>query len=163
MTALAAIRADSVNFPLFLHVLGAMLLVGMLLFVASAIVIGWRRGDAVQATALTRLGLKTLLYGVFPSYLLMRISAEWTFSEEFGDLPKPAKDAVEDSAWVGIGYVTADAGALLILISLVLAGIGLVRLRRGSGIGFGRAVGIISVLLLAAYVVAVWAMTTKPD
>jgi hypothetical protein len=163
MSALAAIRSDSVNFPLFLHVLGAMLLVGMLLFVGSAILLGWRRDDAEQATALTRLGLKGVLFGVLPAYIVMRIGAEWTFTEEFGDLPKPAKDAVEDTTWVGLGYLTADAGALLILISLVLAGIGLVRMRRGSGLGLGRAVGVISVLLLAAYVVAVWAMTTKPD
>ena len=36
-------------------------------------------------------------------------------------------------------------------------------LRSGSGgVGFGRAVGIICILLLAAYIVAVWAMTAKP-
>jgi hypothetical protein len=163
MTALAAIRADEVNFPLFLHVLGAMLLVGLLLAVASAIIVGWERSDPAQAAALTRLGLQTLLYGVFPSYLLMRIGAQWTESKEFGDLPKPAKDAIEDSAWLGIGYITADLGALLILVCMILSGIGLVRMRRGGGVGLGRAVGIIAVLLLAAYVVAVWAMTTKPD
>ena len=159
----AAIRPDDINFPLFLHVLGAMLLVGLLLAVAAAIVIGWRRADPAEAHGLTRFGLRTLLMGVVPAYILMRLTAEWTFSEEFGDLPEPAKKAVEDSAWVGIGYVTADLGALLILITIVLSVIALRRLRKGSGLGLGRAVGIISVLLLAAYVVAVWAMTTKPD
>ena len=156
MTALAAIRADSVNFPLFLHVLGAMLLIGTLLAIACAIVIGWRRADPLEAGALTRFGLWTLLAGVFPSYVLMRVGAQWTESEE--NLPKE----VEDSAWLGIGYVTADLGAVLIIVSIVLAIIGLRRLRSGKGLGLGRAVGIISVLLLAAYVVAVWAMTTKP-
>ena len=163
MTTLLAIRADEVNFPLFLHVLGAMLLVGTLLAVASAIFLGWRRTDPDKSVALTRFGLWTLIAGVFPSYLLMRIGAEWTFVEEFGDLEGPAKEAVEDSAWVGLGYITADAGALLIVISIVLAIIGLRRTRRGGGTGLGRAVGIISVLLLAAYVIAVWAMTTKPN
>jgi len=163
MSALAAIRPDSVNFPLFLHVLGAMLLVGLLLAVASAILLGWRRADPGEAAGLTRFGLWTLIAGVFPSYVLMRIGAEWTYSEEFGDLTGAAEEAVEDSAWVGIGYITADAGALLILISIVLSIIGLRRLRAGKGIGLGRAVGIISVLLLAAYVVAVWAMTVKLD
>ncbi len=162
MTTLAAIRPDSVNFPLFLHVLGAMLLVGLLLAVACAIFIGWRRDDPETAVGLTRMGLWTLILGVFPSFLLMRIAAQWTESEEFGDLEGAAKEAVEDSTWLGIGYTTADLGGVLILISIVLAIIGLRRTRQGGGIGLGRAVGIISVLLLAAYVVAVWAMTTKP-
>ena len=155
MTTLLAIRPDEVNFPLFLHVLGAMLLVGTLLAVASAIFLGWRRADPLEAGALTRFALWTLIAGVFPSYVLMRIGAQWTESEEgLGDAKL---------AWIDIGYITADLGAVLTLISIVLSIIGLRRLRAGRGLGLGRAVGIISVLLLVAYVVAVWAMTTKPD
>jgi hypothetical protein len=157
VTVLAAIRPDSVNFPLFLHVLGAMLLVGTLLAVATAIVLGWRRADALEVQALTRFGLLTLLLGVLPSYILMRVGAQWTESRE--NLPKP----IEDSAWMAIGYITADAGALLVIVSIVLSAIGLRRLKHGGGAGFGRAVGVISLILLAAYVVAVWAMTAKPD
>ena len=156
---LAAIRADSVNLPLLLHVLGAMLLVGMLFGVGVAIVAARRRADDAEAVGLTRFALRTVLLGVFPAYLLMRIGAEWTASEE--NLP----EEVEDSAWIGIGYITADVGALLILISMILSALGLHRLRKGRGTsrGFGQAVGVISLLLVAAYVVAVWAMTTKPD
>ena len=55
-------------------------------------------------------------------------------------------------------YITADLGAILIILSAL----GLRRLQRGSGIRFGRAAGLISILLLAAYLVAVWAMTAKP-
>lgn len=157
MSTLAAIRADAVNFPLFLHVLGAMALVGTLLAVASGIVLGWRRADAAQAVGLTRFGLWTLVLGVLPAYVVMRIGAQWTESREH--LP----DEIEDSAWLGIGYISADIGALLILVSIVLAIIGLRRLRDGRGLALGRAVGVISTLLLAAYVVAVWAMTTKPS
>ena len=156
MTTLLAIRADAVDFPLFLHVLGAMALVGTLLAVASAIFLGWRRTEPDRSVALTRFGLWTLIAGVLPAYVLMRIGAQWTEAEE--NLP----EEVEDSAWLGIGYITADLGALLIIVSIVLAIIGLRRTRSGGGTGLGRAVGIISVLLLAAYVVAVWAMTTKP-
>lgn len=163
MTILPAIRPDSVNFPLFLHVLGAMLLVGTLLAVASAIVLGWRRDDPERSAGLTRFGLWTLIAGVLPSYVLMRIGAQWVESEEFGELEGAAKEAVEDSAWIGIGYITADLGALLIIVSIILSIIGLRRLRAGRGVGLGRAVGVISVLLLAAYVVAIWAMTVKPD
>ena len=155
MSVLAAIRPDDVNLPLTLHVLGAGLLVGTLLAVATAILLGWTR--EADAVALTRLGLKTLLLGVFPAYLVMRIGAQWTEAAE--DLP----EVVEDSAWLGIGYITADVGALLILISMILSGIGLRKLRGGGGLGLGRAVGVISLILLAAYVVAVWAMAGKPD
>jgi hypothetical protein len=155
MTTLAAIRPGSINFPLFLHVLGAMALVGLLLAVSSAILIGWRR-DQADAVALTRAGLWILLLGVVPAYIVMRVGAQWTESREFGD-------NAPDSAWLGIGYTTSDGGAVLILVSIVLSIFGLRRTRTGSGTGLGRIVGVISVLLVAAYVVAVWAMTTKPS
>jgi hypothetical protein len=155
MSFLAAIRADQVNFPLFLHVLGAMLLVGTLLAVATAITLDWRRPGG--APGFTRLGLRTLLLGVVPAYVLMRIGAQWTEAEE--NLP----EAVEESAWLTIGYITADAGALLILVSVVLSAFGLRQLRSGGGRALARTVGVISIVLLAAYVVAVWAMSVKPD
>ncbi len=141
------------DLPLFLHVLGAMLLVGSLSFVGIAILLGWRRSE--RAAELTRLALRAIPYGVLPAYVVMRIGAQWTEAEQ--DYPEDF-----DPAWIGIGYITADAGALLLLVSLVLAGIGLRKLRAGGGIGLGRAVGIISLVLVAAYVVAVWAMTAKP-
>jgi len=154
MSVLAAIRADDVNLPLFLHVLGAMLLVGTLFVVAAATVIGWRRSS--DAVGLTRFSLRTLLIGVLPSYILMRVGAQWTEAKQ--DYPDDF-----DPAWLGIGYVTADIGALLILVSIILSALGLRRLRSGSGLRFGRAVGGISTLLLVAYLVAVWAMTAKPS
>ena len=43
MDVLASIRPDSWNFPLFLHVLGAMVLVGGLL--AGAVCLAFARGD----------------------------------------------------------------------------------------------------------------------
>ena len=150
---LAAIRPDSVNFPLFLHVLGAMLLVGALFAVGLATVLGWRRQE--HALGLTRFGLRTLLLGVFPAYVVMRVGGQWTEAE--ADYPESY-----EPAWIGIGYITADVGALLILISIVLSAIGLRKTRAGGGVRFGRIVGVSSLLLLAAYLVAVWAMTAKP-
>jgi hypothetical protein len=150
-----ATRPDSADFPLFLHVLGAMLLVGSLFAVAAAILIGWRRTDPVDATGITRLGLWTLLIGVVPSFVLMRVAAQWVVSEEGLDEDEPT--------WVEIGYITTEPAILVLLVAIVLSIIGLLRLRRGSGLGLGRAVGIISTVLLAVYVFAVWAMTTKPD
>jgi hypothetical protein len=153
LDVLAAIRPDSVNLPLFLHVLGAMLLVGALALAATAILIGWRGSG--RAVELTRFGLRAIPWGVLPAYVLMRVGAQWTEVEQ--DYPDEFS-----AAWIDVGYITADAGALLLLVSLVLAGLGLRRLRSGGGLGLGRAAGVISVVLLAAYVVAVWAMTAKP-
>ena len=50
----------------------------------------------------------------------------------------------------------------MLLISLILAGIGVRKQRRGGGTGLLRASLIISVVLLAAYIVAIWAMGAKP-
>ena len=151
MTVLAAIRPDSWNFPLFLHVLGAMILVGGTLTAAAALV--FAHGES----ALLRLGYWSLLAVALPGYIVMRIGAEWTYSKEGLD------DAPDDPAWVGIGYIVADAGALLLLIALVVGGIGVYRLRSDRGSGLLKASLGISVLLLAAYVVAIWAMGAKPD
>jgi hypothetical protein len=153
MTAvLAAIRPDSWNYVLLLHVFGAMLLVGATL--TSAAALGFARGDARTL----RLGYWTLLVVGLPAYVLMRIGAEWMavkegFDEE--DAPEPA--------WLAIGYIVADIGLLLFVVALVTGGIGIRRLRGGKGSGLLKATMVLSVVLLAAYVVAVWAMAGKPD
>jgi hypothetical protein len=154
----ADLRPGEVDFPLFLHVLGAMLLVGTLLAVATAIVAGRRRADQADAQALTRFGLWTLVLGVLPSFVLMRLGALWT--ESRADLP----EEVEGATWMDIGYLTADGGEVLVIVAVALSIIALRRMRRGGGgAGLGRAVGVIALILLAAYVVAVWAMSAKPD
>jgi hypothetical protein len=153
--ALAAIRTAHTGIPLFVHVLGAMMLVGTLIFVASAILYGWGREDPAEEAALTRHGLRAVFYGVLPAYVVMRVGAQWM--ESAVDFPSDYSPV-----WLDVGYITADAGALLILVSLILAGIGLRRLRGGRGIGLARAVGVIAFVLICAYVVAVWAMAGKP-
>ena len=66
-------------------------------------------------------------------------------------------------AWIGIGYITADLGGLLLIIALILGGIGLRRARKGGGgAGLLKATGVIATLLVAVYIVAVWAMGGKP-
>jgi hypothetical protein len=156
MTVLGLIRADEVNFPLLLHVLGAMLLVGGLTGAVTAFLLGWRRDSAT----LSRLGFWSLLAVAFPSWWLMRIAGQWTGSREgLGDLD-------EDPTWLGIGYITAEAGGLLLLVSIVLTGIGVRRLRRADAPGPSTLVrigAVLTTIVLAAYLVAVWAMTVKPD
>jgi hypothetical protein len=156
VSVVASIRPGDVNLALFVHVLGAMLLVGTLLASSSALLIAWRRADPGEAAALTRFGLRTLLIGVLPAYVVMRVGAQWVQSQE--NLP----DDFEPT-WLTVGFITADGGALLLIISTVLSAIGLRRQRFGRGEGFGRAVAVIATLLLAAYVVAAWAMSAKPE
>ena len=151
MSALASIRPDEWNFPLFLHVLGAMILVGGTLTAASALV--FARGDA----RLLRLGYWSLLAVGLPGWVLMYLGAKWIYSKEGLD------EAPIDSAWTAIGFVVAEASGLLFLISLILVGVGERRLRSGRGTGLLKATMPISLVLLAAYVVAVWAMSAKPD
>jgi hypothetical protein len=148
------VRPGDVEFPLFLHVLGAMILVGGVL--AGAAALAFARGEE----GVLRLGYRALLVLALPGWILMRIGAEWVYSEEgWDDLP----EGVDEPAWLGIGYIIADLSGLLLLISLIVGGIGVRRLRRGGGGGLLKTSMIISLVLLAAYIVAVWAMSGKPD
>jgi hypothetical protein len=107
-----------------------------------------------------RLGYRALLLIALPGWILMRIGAEWVYSEEgWDDLPED----VDEPAWLGIGYIISDLSGLLLLISLIVGGIGVRRLRQGSGGGLLKTSMIISLVLLVAYVVAIWAMSGKPD
>jgi hypothetical protein len=151
-TVLALSRPAEWNFPLFVHVLGAMVLVGALLTAVSAM--AFARGDARYL----RLGYWTLLAVGLPAYIVMRIGAEWIADKEgLNDEGAP------EPAWLGIGYIVADVGALLILISLILGGVGVRRLGDGKGAGLLKATMILALIVLAAAVVAVWAMSGKPE
>ena len=149
---LAAIRPDSVSIALFVHVLGAMTLVGGLVTAATALAFGWR--DASERYL--RFGYRSLLFIALPGWIVMRIGAQWTESRE--NLPDDF-----DPAWLGIGYVTADLGGAVLLLTLILGGIGVRRLRGGGGAGLLKASTVLAVVLVAAYLVAVWAMSGKPS
>jgi hypothetical protein len=153
MSVLAAVRPDEQLFPLFLHVLGAMILVAGLLAGAGALV--FARGDVGSL----RLGYWSLLAISLPGWILMRIGAQWIYSEQgWDDLPEG-----EEPTWLGIGYTVADLGGLVLLVSLFAGGVGVYRLRDGKGTGLLKATLALGLILLAAYVVAVWAMSGKPD
>jgi hypothetical protein len=144
---------------LFLHVLGAMILVGGLVTAVSAYVLGWVRQTPVAAAAFSRIGFRALLLAALPGWILMRVGAEWIYSEEGWTDVDPVP------SWLDIGAILADLGGLLLLVSLVLAGLGARRLR-SSGEGAStlvRGATVVSLVLLVAYVVAVWAMSAKPD
>ncbi len=142
MSALAAIRPDDVNLALFVHVLGAMVLVGSLVLVITAL-----------ASDNRRLAFRTLLLATIPSWIVMRVAAQWVLSEEGLDELDPAPN------WVDIGFITSEGSFLLLLIGTVCAGIGE---RRARGGGLRTATLVLVAISLAAYVVAIWAMTNKP-
>ncbi len=145
-------RGDSINIALLVHVLGAMVLVGGLVTAAGAAIIGWRD----EGAALRRFSYWTLLAVALPGYIIMRIGAEWVYSKEHLDsLP-------DDPTWIGIGYMTADGGLVLLLIALILGGIGMRKSRTGGGGGLLKASTVIATILVAAYVVTIWAMGAKP-
>jgi hypothetical protein len=155
---LAAIRPDSWNVALFVHVLGAMVAVGGLVLALTYLLAAWR-GDSARTF---RAGYRALLFGAVPGYLVMRVGAQWVLSKEgLDDLPS-------DPSWIGIGFGVADMGLLFLLIATITAGVGSRRAVADTGEAANRRVAGVRVaacltgLLLVAYVVAVWAMTTKP-
>ena len=153
---LAAIRPDSWNYALFLHVLGATVLVGALVTAGTAQVLSWRENR--DAAVFSRFAFRTLLFVGIPAYFAMRIGAEWIYSKEkWADVPN-------EPDWLGIGYITADLGGILLLVSVVLAGFGARRLARtdGGSTILARSAGVLVLVVLALYLIALWAMTAKP-
>jgi hypothetical protein len=146
-------RPHSWDLALIVHVAGAMLLVGGLITAAAAGIIGWKD----ESGALRRLSYWTLLTVAFPGWIVMRVGAEWIASKEGLDNLK------SDPTWLGIGMGTADGGGLLLLISLIVGGIGVRRMRNGGGNGLIKASSVIATVLVAVYVVTVWAMGAKPS
>jgi hypothetical protein len=152
VSVLAVIRPDSWFWPLFLHIAGSMVLVGALTLASVYLIASWRSGSV----ALIRTAYLSLFYAALPGYIVFRVGAEWIAD----------KEGLTDSnvAWIGIGYGVSDLGALLLIIALVIGGISVRRMNRGrtpAPIAARIVTGIVSVVLIA-YLVAVWAMTTKP-
>jgi hypothetical protein len=151
----AAERANDWDLAVFVHVLGAMILVGGAVTAAAMAVIGWRD----EGSDLRRRSVKTLLAVALPGWFIMRVGAEWAYATEGWD--KVADD--NEPAWIGIGYITADLGGLLLLIALILGWIGIRKDRQGGGGTLLRISGILSAVLVLIYVIAVWAMGGKPN
>jgi hypothetical protein len=131
-----------------------MLLVGSLVLTGTVLAGVWRDGSAER----TRLAFRTLLIAVIPSWLFTRV-----FAQILAD--KPDYKPFEDSAWIGIGYMTTEFGLLLLIGATVAAGVGSRRaLREGGAVGTsGKVAASLVWILTLLYVVAIWAMTTKPD
>ena len=148
IAVLASIRPDSWNFPLFLHVAGAAIFFGA---VTVAAVAQLSTGKVAEPDRLRRVAFWTLLIVGLPAYIVFRVGAEWIHSKEF-------PSGAEDPTWIGIGYGVSDLGALVFLVSLILAG---VAVRKPKG-WLSQTSGVLSVLLLIGLVIATWAMGAKP-
>ena len=92
--------------PLFLHVLGAMVLVGVVLSALILTLAGPELGR--------RRVFPTLLIAGIPAYLVMRVDAQWIYSSE-------GFSGHGDPTWIGIGFMAADIGALVLLVTIGVA------------------------------------------
>ena len=134
-------------FPLVLHVLGAMVLVGAMLAVFVLALAGRR---LPEVASLRRAAFWTLLIVAIPAWVLMRAAAQWIYSSE-------GFSGSGDPTWVGIGFGVADAGLLVLLVT---AGVAFWWKRAGKPLA-GGLVGGLSALYLALLTVAWLAMSGK--
>jgi hypothetical protein len=153
--ALVGGRSHGYDLAVFVHVAGAMILMGGLVTAAGAGIIGWRDPGG----GLRRLAALTLFAVALPGWIIMRVGAEWAYSKSVWD------DLADDlqPTWLGIGYIIADASGIILLVALILGGIGIRRARSGGGAGLLKASTVLAAVLIVAYVVAVWAMGGKPN
>jgi hypothetical protein len=133
--------------PLFLHVLGAMTLVGALLAVVLVSAVAWRRPDLA---VLRRAAWSGLIVVALPAYPAMRLAGQWIYSKEgfSGD---------DDPTWLGIGFGVGDLGLLLLLVTIGVA----FWWRRGAKPVAGRIVAVLSSVYLVLLAVAWLAMSGK--
>jgi hypothetical protein len=141
---LALVRPDSWNFPLFLHVLGAIAVTGATAAAfagaLSAARWPWLRGIVAR----------TLLLAVFPAWILMRFAGQWIDSKE--DIPG-------DPGWLGVGFIVGDAGLVLLVVAMILAA---VSVRKPERRWPNSTVAVLTGIYLAALLVAMFAMSGKP-
>src|SRR4051794_9869482 len=150
---LALVRPDSWNFPLFIHIAGAMALVASLIIAPYALRIARARGDQPAA----QFAFRVLWRFTLPAYVVMRVGAQLIQS----------KEKLEDNPpdWIGVGFAVSDFGLLLLLVALLLAGLTARKAKQGTSVAGAtqlRVATAITGILVVAYIVAIWAMTTKP-
>ena len=92
---LATVRPHSWDLALFVHVVGAMILMGGLVTAAGAGIVGWRD----TAGGLRRLSALTLFAVALPGWIVMRVGAEWVYSKEGWDnVPDKLQPSGSESA-----------------------------------------------------------------
>ena len=132
--------------PLFVHVLGAMVLFGAVLTTAIVSAVGWSKPEA----PLRRVAFWSLLAVAVPGYVAMRGGAQWVYSDE-------GWTGHGDPTWLGIGFAVADMGLLVLLLSIGFAW----WWRRSGKVVAGRIVAGLSLVYLVLLAIAWMAMTGK--
>jgi hypothetical protein len=136
------------NFRVFLHVLGAMVLVGGTAAVALLGVATRTRVD--HAALLSRLAFRTLLFVVVPAFIVMRVGAQLVVDKEYpGSTP----------GWVAVGFVVTEPGLIILIAIGVVA---FLSARKGGTGRLATAVAVLASIYVLALGVAMWAMTTRP-
>ena len=146
MNVIASFCGPNCDAPLFIHVLGATLLFGSLLAVTTVAYASLRIVE--HGPMLRRVAFVVMLAGVWPSYIVMRVGAQWVLSHEGLDKNTPN--------WVGVGFIVSDVGILILLILTLLGWLGLRRPKVGPWFAG------LAALYLVALGVAVFAMSAKP-
>ncbi|HKG44617.1 MAG TPA: hypothetical protein VKB10_10295 [Gaiellaceae bacterium] len=144
---LAILQPADGNLPLFLHVLGAVVVFGATGTVAIAGFAAQRRPEHRPLLASTV--ARTLLFGVLPAWILMRVGAEWIRSKEF-------TDGADEPGWLGVGYIVSDGSGVLLIVTGILAWIST---RRGRVL---LAVPILATICVIGFAAAWVAMSGKP-
>ncbi|HEY8704074.1 MAG TPA: hypothetical protein VIL98_04910 [Gaiellaceae bacterium] len=132
--------------PLFLHILGAMTLVGAVLTVAIVSLAGWQRSEA---QVLARTAFRTLAAVGIPAYVVMRIFAEVLRSDEGYTHALPT--------WISLGQAIADGGLLVLIVTTGVA----FWWQRSGKIAAGRTLAVLSTVYLVLLGVAWFAMSAK--
>jgi hypothetical protein len=136
------------NFRVFLHVLGAMVLVGGTAAVAVLGIATRTRED--HAALLSRLAFRALLLVVIPAFIVMRVGAQLVVDNEY---PRSTP------GWVDVGFVVTEPG-LIILIALGV--VAFLSARKGGSGRLATAVAVLASIYVLALGVAMWAMTARP-
>jgi hypothetical protein len=143
---IALVRPGEWNLPLFLHVLGAIALFGSVATVALVSLAAER--EPGQTAFGRKLSFVTMFAVVWPSFLAMRVGAQWIYDKE---------DISGFPGWVAVGAVVGDGGILVMLGLTLLCWLALRGRARAA-----RLVPALAGLYLLALVVAWWAMSAKP-
>ncbi len=149
MSVLATIRPVGWDLPLFVHVLGAMVLVGA---AATGVRAAFVSEPAAAAGWTRRFAYRTFLLAALPAFVLMRVGAEWMRIKEFGS-------SGVTPHFVIIGYTAADGGGVLLVVGIILSWYAL---RRGRP-RLARVAALVIAVALIGWLVAVWAMGAKPS
>jgi hypothetical protein len=149
-----SICGPTCGFPLFLHVLGAIVLFGGTATVTLLAATSFRLPE--QAALLRRLAFLSMLVVVLPGWFAMRIGGQWVLSKYPG---------LEDSdpGWLGVGFAVADVGILFLVVTTIVAWFAYRRTKpENTRPVTAPILAGLAGLYLVALGVAVFAMSAKP-